>query len=152
MSVTSDILSTADYNNLSGTKTIINGKVDGSMVTLDGAGSYYGFYVGHGITLSISSLTFTNFSKNAANFYSRSNGNGGAILVNGGTLYITGDIFFISNTCRGGGGSFDAAGGDCGGLAVNVNSNIYISSVTLTFSNNRTELASGQHFIITDLI
>jgi predicted outer membrane repeat protein len=97
-----------------------------------------------GTELHLSSLTICNFKREVkVGFDGKNSQNGAALRFDAGAkLYIEGDLTIASNTIKGGGGSFDSAGGDCAGICLN-GGDFIASGVTLNFIGNKSENASG---------
>ncbi|MDR1244694.1 MAG: hypothetical protein LBJ98_01795, partial [Endomicrobium sp.] len=134
---TPTIVSETNYNNCGGRK-YITGSSDISVLNGNG---FYGIY-GEGQELHLSSITLCNFYKAAVSSYSRKNG-ATLFFQHSAKLYFDGNVNIISNTITGGGGSFDANGGDCAGVCVNNMVELYASSVTINFIANISSDASG---------
>jgi predicted outer membrane repeat protein len=135
---TPTIVSENKYNSCVGIKTIIGSSK--AATTLDGNGKF-GIYGTHGSTIHLSSITFYNFFNDAVNPAGIKNGSA-LFFENLSTVYIDGNVNFISNTVINGGGSFDRTGGDCAGLCLN-GATLRASSVTMRFINNVSSNASG---------
>ena len=111
---TPTIVSETNYNNCGQRKYIIGSP---GISVLNGNG-FSGIYTTWG-ELHLSSITLCNFYKTVESAPGDQKNGATLFQNNGAKLYFDGNVNIISNTITGGGGSFDANGGDCAGVCVN---------------------------------